>query len=79
MICDLKINKTNQFKYDCDFDLQYCDLFRGLPAHNQFITSKSQAGSRDRRGSDFGAVGDRVGYVSRKSEDFMVVPIVCQP
>ena len=31
MKCDLKIKKTNQFKCDCDFDLQYCDLFQGLP------------------------------------------------
>ena len=30
MKCDLKIKNTNQFKCDCDFDLQYCDLFRGL-------------------------------------------------
>ena len=30
MKCDLKIKKTNQFKCDCDFDLQYCDLFQGL-------------------------------------------------
>ena len=30
MTCDLKIKKTNQFKCDCDFDLQYCDLYRGL-------------------------------------------------
>ena len=30
MTCDLKIKKTNQFKCDCDFDLQYCDLFQGL-------------------------------------------------
>ena len=30
MKCDLGIKKTNQFKCDCDFDLQYCDLFQGL-------------------------------------------------